>query len=75
MRWLGIDLIDNNDIVYCMGVRLSTVRRARATNSEEEGETSKRRGRSKKLDVKAEVELMAWIKANQAHTMIQHEHK
>ena len=61
-RWLGIDRIDDDDIAYCMGVSLSTVRRARTTTSKEEVETSKNRGRPKILDEKAEAELVAWIK-------------
>ena len=60
-RWIGINRIDD-DIAYCMGVSLSTVRRARTTTSKEEVETSKNRGRPKNLDVKAEAELVAWIK-------------
>lgn len=61
-KWLSIEQIGDEDIAHIMGVSMSTIRRARASQFEKEDENAKKRGRPRKLDSIAEPELVAWIK-------------
>ena len=61
-EWLNIGKIGDKCTAYIICISVSTIRRAHTSQFEKEDENMKKQGRLRKLDSKAESELVVWIK-------------